>query len=202
MEGLLVLAGVVRLVVGTVRIGRRTLRQPLEAVSELQARQWLCQLRQQLGLFFRHFFCAPPQPSVAVLLPLLVVHDHLWSDDAGAVWLRDWNWAASCTAIGSASTRQVTHGGVLLYQVGRERVRNSNCLFENKPDCRGCSPRDAKGRMRFEVFGVARKRACTWTVCRRRAVGESNKSLLLLGWVDRPCALEVWYATETIRGAS
>lgn len=70
LGGLRVLAGAVRLEVGIVRIVRRVLRQLVGAVSGLQARRWWCQLRQQLGLFFRHFFDAPLRPSAAVLPPL------------------------------------------------------------------------------------------------------------------------------------
>jgi len=72
LGGLRVLAGAVRLVVGIVRIARRVLGQLIGAVSELQARRWWCQLRQQLGLFFRRFFDAPLRPSAAVLPPLPV----------------------------------------------------------------------------------------------------------------------------------
>jgi hypothetical protein len=70
---LFALAGVALLVVDIVRTAHRIPRQLIEAVSELQALQWLCQLRQQLGLFSRHFFCALPQPSVALLLPAVAV---------------------------------------------------------------------------------------------------------------------------------
>lgn len=55
-----------------IRIGRRVSRQPPGAVSELQT-LWLCQLRQQLGLFFRHFFCAPLPPCAALLLLVAAV---------------------------------------------------------------------------------------------------------------------------------
>jgi hypothetical protein len=68
-----VLAGVARLVVDIVHTAHWILRQLIEAVSELQDQKWLCQLRQQLGLFFRHFVCALLQPSVALLLPAVVV---------------------------------------------------------------------------------------------------------------------------------
>jgi hypothetical protein len=71
LGGLRVLVGEVRQVVDIVRIVRRVLGQLVGAVSELQARRWWCQLRQQLGLFFRRFFDAPLRPSVAVLPPLL-----------------------------------------------------------------------------------------------------------------------------------
>jgi hypothetical protein len=120
----------------------------------------------------------------------------------GAVWLRNWNWTASCTAIGSASSRQIAHKGVLFHQIRRERVRDADCFFEHKPDGRGCASRDAKGRVWFEVLGIARQRSCTWTICRGRVFSKPYEALLLLGRVDRPCALEVWYAAEAVRSAS
>jgi len=61
-------AVVLRLMVDK-HIGRWVSEQPTGAVSELQALYLWCQLRQQLGLFFRHFFCAP-LPPCAALLPL------------------------------------------------------------------------------------------------------------------------------------
>jgi hypothetical protein len=60
--GLLALAGAERLVVDIERIGHQSLVEPIG----------LCQLRQQLGIFFRQISCAPLQPFFAPLLLAVV----------------------------------------------------------------------------------------------------------------------------------
>lgn len=117
------------------------------------------------------------------------IHDHLRRAYVGAVGLRDRHGASSRAgaAIGSATAGQVGHERVLLHQVGREGVGNSEGLLKHKPDRRSCTTADSEGRMGFSEGARAR----TWCL-------EAYKPSLLFRGIGCLCAFKVWRPTETI----